>query len=201
MSDNPSSEPKEELHEQLEKHSKSVWHLSKIVACSLIVLALAASIFIGASKNKGLETITVTAISADKEPKDHNIPLFKRKEALPDYEVHVVYKNERTETLGARPNMSAANGITWTCSEPIAIYEIASIRLSDKDQMSSDVLQEVSIGKGEVTSGNYVFKFETASSASIGLWSFFKTPLGLAILGVVAIAVLLMLIPIISAAF
>lgn len=145
-------------------------------------------------RSTGLVEVRVTALDAAAEPKDHDIPLFKQKEALPDYEVVVRTKRDQSIDLGTKIDTSAVDGLTWKLADPVSTAEIAGIRLQDQDKLASDVLTEVQIDGPEVVSGNYRFEFRTEQSFRIGIESFFQTPIGMAISGAFFVAILVMLL-------
>jgi hypothetical protein len=152
-----------------------------------------ATVALSAYRSTGLTRITITALSAEAEPRDLRFPLFKQKEALPDYQVFVVLQKSGRLNLGTKPDQSAVKGINWNLPSPVSVYDIASIKLQDDDKLISDAISEVQIDEQSVTDGNYRFDFHTERSFSVGLHSFFQTPIGQAISAAFLIAVLLVI--------
>ena len=150
---------------------------------AIALLCLGIGVALIANRSQGLDRITVTALDAEKEPRDHNIPLFKAKEALPDYRL-IVRTTDRWKKiqLGAKPNKSAVDGISWELPDPISLSDVASIRLEDEDKLLADALAEVQVVSDRVEEGNYKFEFATSFSPTVGVRSFFKIQLGRLIL-------------------
>jgi hypothetical protein len=167
-----------------------VWSISTRVA----LVSLAACVVLAAINSTGLSAVRVTALEDTVEPKDHNLPLVKQKEALPDYELIVVLRSGGTVKLGAKPDTSADEGLTWTLTEPVAISDIASIRLEEQDKLLSDAIAEVQFATEPVTDKGYEFSFTTERSFGMGVQAFFRTPMGLAIVGALFVAIVLVLI-------
>lgn len=173
----------------------SPWKIIQWICCTVIGVSVVACVLMAADRSRGLTSVTVTAKNADKEPKDHGVPLIKRKEALPDYELVVHSIHGHTTKLGAKPNTSAVEGLTWKLNEPISISEITGIRLQDQDKMVADAIVEVQITDDVADTPNYRFEFETSRSFSVGMRAFFFTPIGMAIAGAFFFAVLIMIAP------
>ncbi|QDU39086.1 hypothetical protein Mal4_34210 [Maioricimonas rarisocia] len=179
------------------------WRLLSWVCCAVVAVSLVTCLVIAAARSEGLTQVTVTALDGEAEPRDHQLPFVKQVDALPDYELVVrlhrggFLQSGGQRSLGARPNQSAVDGITWTLNDPIPISEIAGIRLQEQDKVISDALTEVQVvGSGRVEEGNWRFDFETQRSAAIGVEAFFATPIGKAISAAFVIAILLMLLPV-----
>lgn len=167
-----------------------VWSISTRVA----LVSLAACVVLAAINSTGLSAVRVTALEDTVEPKDHNLPLVKQKEALPDYELIVVLRSGGTVKLGAKPDTSADEGLTWTLTEPVAVSDIASIRLEEQDKLVSDAIAEVQFSTEPVTDKGYEFSFTTTRSLGVGVQAFFRTPVGLAIVGALFVAIVLVLV-------
>ena len=157
--------------------------LVRWIGLALALTSVGFGIAMIASRTEGLNRVTVTALDAEKEPRDHNIPLFKAKERLPDYRL-IINTTERWHkiTLGAKPNTSAVNGISWDLPDPISLSDIASVRLDDQDKLLADAVSEVQVTSDSASEGNYKFDFETSYSVTVGIRSFFKTQIGQMIL-------------------
>ncbi|QDT33059.1 hypothetical protein [Thalassoglobus polymorphus] len=171
----------------------SAWEITKLICCGVVAISVLSCVVVAVIRSTGLTEVRVTAISEEEEPRDHNIPLFKKTDALPDYEIILILNQGGKVRLGAKPNRSAANGLTWKLSKPVSLAEISGLRLQDQDKLVSDAITEVQIESQSVTSGNYRFDFTTKRSFGIGLVSFFETPVGMAICGAFAIAVMLII--------
>lgn len=171
------------------------------ICAGVIGVAVLACVLLASSRSEGLSRVTVIAQKDTDEPRDHQIPFIKQKEALPDYELVIVCRRGTNERLGMKPDRSARDGLTWTLREPISINDIASVRLQDRDKVLSDVVAEVEFTKGPATDSGFDFQFETVQSSKVGIDSFFDTPIGKAISGAFFIAVLLMLLAALGPAF
>ncbi len=188
----------EEVTESTNGDSRqSIFSPGKLTAwlcLAVISLSVIACIAMSAVRSTGLTKIKVTALDAASEPRDHNLPLFKKKEALPDYELFLILSNGNEILLGSKPDTSAAQGLTWQVSDPVSNSDVASIRLQEKDKVISDAVAEVQIQGNSVTENGYRFDFTVQQSASIGLKSFFKTPIGIAITTGFTIAVIIVIL-------
>ena len=163
--------------------------------CFFVVLASTVScITLAMIRSTGLAGVVVTAASKEAEPRDHALPLIKRKEALPDYQVIVLLHDGGKINLGTKPDTSAVDGLEWRLGDPVSITDVAGVRLQDQDKVVSDVLAEVQIDGSKAVAGNYEFQFRTERSMSVGVQSFFNTPIGKAIVGAFFVAVLLMVV-------
>ena len=151
------------------------------------------TVALSAYRSTGLSLITVTALDAKAEPRDHHLPLLKQKEALPDYQIFVILQNSRRLNLGTKPDQSAVEGLNWSLASPVSVNDIASIRLQDDDKLVSDAVSEVQIEGRSITEGNYRFEFHTERSISVGIHSFFQTAIGMAISTAFFVAVLVMI--------
>lgn len=164
------------------------------IASRVAVVSLAACILLAALNSVGLSAVRVTALEDTVEPRDHNLPVVKQQEALPDFELIVVLRSGGQVKLGAKPDTSAADGLVWTLTEPVAVSDIASIRLEEQDKLVSDAVAEVQFAAGPVTGKGYVFSFTTTRSLGVGVQAFFRTPVGLAIVGAFFVAIVLVLV-------
>ena len=172
----------------------SPWRLTGWLCACVIAVSVVACVIMAGIRSTGLTEITVTALDEASEPRDHNLPFIKQKEALPDYEIIVILNNGQQIRLGAKPDTSAVDGLTWNLSDPVSLAEVASVRLQDQDKVVSDAIAEVQITADSVTQGGYRFDFRSERSASVGVQSFFRTPIGMAIAAGFCIAVLLILL-------
>jgi len=172
----------------------SLGQLTAWLCIAVIGLSVIACVAMSAGRSTGLTAIKITALDAASEPRDHNFPLFMKKEALPDYELFLILSNGGKIILGSKPNASAAEGLTWQVSNPVSNSDVASIRLDERDKVISDAVAEVQIQGNSVTEHGYRFDFTVQRSASIGLKSFFKTPIGIAITTGFTIAVIIIIL-------
>lgn len=170
----------------------SPWRLAGWLCAGVIAASVIACVLLAVVRSTGLVKVTVTALDKSAEPRDHNIPLFKQKEALPDYEVTILRTDGDEIHLGSKPDTSASDGLDWHVSDPVSLSDIAAIRLSEKDKVLSDAVAEVQITGATTTSNGYQFDFTSQRSFSVGVKSFFGTPIGMAIAAGFCIAVLLL---------
>ena len=173
--------------------SNLLWRFIKLICLGVALLSVLACVAMAAVRSDGLTQVTVTALDAEAEPRDHNIPFIKQKDALPDYTITVNSTRRKQTYLGVKPNESAIAGLVWKLPDPISTHDVASICLKDNDTVVSDVIAEVQFNNESVTSGNYRFEFATERSFGVGVESFFRTPVGQAITFAFTIAVLLMI--------
>ncbi len=168
----------------------AAWALSLV-----IVAALGASVALAYARSTALTDVTVTAVDAAAEPRDHLLPFVRQQEALPDYEVrlrgHGLFN---TRSLGVKRDRSAADGLRWAVEPPVALTEIAAVDLRDRDAALSDALASVPATPAGATEGNYRFAFETNRSWQAGTDAFFATAVGKALTAGLTIAVVLLIL-------
>jgi len=169
----------------------SPWRQIGLLCTGILVISILSCIAIVATRSAGLTSVTLTALDPAKEPVDHIVPLVKRHEALPEYQLTVLMRNSDRIELGTKPDASAANGLKWQLAEPVCVAEIATLRLTERDKLISDPLAEVHVTGPRVTENGYRFDFQTERSVGVGLHAFFRTPIGMAISGAVFLAVFL----------
>lgn len=174
---------------------------TKMIVLSTIALSVVSCFVIAAIRSEGLAKVTVTALDEAAEPVDHDLPLIKSVEALPDYSLIVNLTDGSQIKLGTRPNRSAIGGLAWQIANPVSIYDISSIRLEDEDTFLSDTIEEISLANDVVIAGNYRFEFETERSFAVGIASFFKTPIGIAITTAFSIAILIIILMLLASIF
>lgn len=177
----------------LQPTALSPWRLTGWLCAGVLVLSVGACVVMAAIRSTGLTDITVTALDETAEPRDHNLPLIKQKEALPDYELTVILTNGDVVRLGAKPDTSAVDGLTWRLNDPVSIADVASVRLQEQDKVISDTVAEVQILGDSTTVKGYRFEFAAERSTSVGIKSFFGTPIGKAIFAGFVIATVLLL--------
>ena len=157
----------------------------------VIALSVGVCVALAVMRSNGLTSVTVTALDPQAEPRDHDLPLVKQKEALPDYRVTVILNDGEWVKLGTKPDTSAAEGLTWQLSEPVSLAAITSVRLDDVDKVVSDTIAEVEFGSGvPVEEKGYRFEFTAERSFAVGVQSFFGTPVGQAIAVGLCLAIL-----------
>ncbi len=175
--------------------STSTWRIAGWICCGVIACSVFACIVMAAIRSNGLATVTVTALDQANEPRDPVVPLVnKETDALPDYEVIVNLSDGQRVKLGAKPNNSAVEGLTWELSNPVSVAEIASVRLQEQDVVVADAITEVHIAGNSLIDAGYRFDFSFERSLSVGIQSFFHTPIGKAIVGGFFVAIILMVL-------
>ena len=172
----------------------SPWRLTGWICVGVIVASVVACVLLAALRSNGLTAVKVTALDGFPEPRDHQLPFIKQKEALPDYELFLILHSGRQVHLGAKPDTSAARGLVWQISDPVSLADISAVRLREQDQLLSDALAEVHITGPTTTFAGYRFDFTSERSLSVGIQSFFATPIGLAIAAGFAISVVLLIV-------
>ena len=183
----------DEEDSQSDSPRMSAWKLIRLICLGVVATSVLSCVVIAASRSKGLTAVTVFVLDPDDEPQDHDLPFIKAHDALPDYELVAYRSSGATTSLGTKPNTSAAEGLTWTLNEPLPVCEVVGIRLQDQDKLISDSITEVQVVSEFAESDGYRFEFRTEHSVSVGVQSFFRTPIGMAISAAFFIAILLML--------
>ncbi|HBN74529.1 MAG TPA: hypothetical protein DD473_01660 [Planctomycetaceae bacterium] len=173
--------------------TQSAWPMMRLICFGIILLSVISCVVIAAFRSNGLIHVTVTALNSEVEPRDHNLPFIKQQESLPDYELIVNYSNGLKTNLGTKPNSSAVQGLTWRLNEPVPVCEIVGVRLQDQDKLISDVITEVQVTSDSTEADGYQFDFYTEHSVAIGVQSFFRTPIGVAISAAFFVAVLIII--------
>jgi hypothetical protein len=161
--------------------SKSPWRITAWVCGGVICLSVFACLALAAMRSSGLVAVKVTALDEAAEPRDPGIPVVGKKISLPDYEVTLMLRNGAKIYLGAKPDTSAVEGLTWRISDPVSLSDIASVRLREQDKVVSDAIAEVHVSNEPVTENGYRFEFTSEHSFGLGIQSFFQTPVGKAI--------------------
>ncbi|WP_339910684.1 hypothetical protein [Symmachiella dynata] len=169
----------------------SPWRIAGWGAVGVIVISVSLCVILAAIRSTGLTSITVTALDPAAEPRDHELPFFKQKEALPDYRLILLLNRGDQVRLGSKPDTSAADGLTWQLSDPVSLADITTVRLEDQDKLLSDTLAEVEVLDDVVVEQGYRFEFTSQRSLTVGIQSFFRTPIGQAIAAGFCIAVIL----------
>lgn len=172
----------------------SPWRITSWICAGFIILCLISCIVVAAQRSTALTQVTVRVLDPAAETRDHHVPLIKQKEALPDYELIITFNDGRTLRLGERPDTSAAVPITWHPSDLPPVNDIATIQLVEQDQVISDLIADVEVRGETVIENGYQFDFTTEHRFATGLSSFFKTPIGLAIMMGFGLAVFLMVV-------
>lgn len=170
-----------------------LWRMTRTLCTSVILLSVLGTVWTAWQQSIGLTAVTVTAVDPDAEPRDPGLPMLKQTHTLPDYQLTINLSNGAKIDAGAKLDASAVNGITWTLSEPVATAQIASVTLSEQDTLISDKLAEVQLGDGVADTDLYHFQFSTQRSFAVGIQSFFRTTLGLAVCAAFFCAVFLIL--------
>ncbi|MBV08612.1 hypothetical protein [Rubinisphaera sp.] len=67
------------------------------------------------------------------------------------------------------------------------------MRLQDQDKIISDVITEVQVTSDTAEADGYRFDFQTEYSLSVGIQSFFRTPIGKTISAAFIVAVLIII--------
>lgn len=174
--------------------SISPWRLIGWLCAGLIAASILTCVVMAAVRSAGLTEITVTALDAASEPRDHVLPLVKQKEALPDYELTLILTDGDRISLGTKPDTSAVDGLIWHINDPISIADVAGVRLFEQDKVISDAVAEVQILGESIIEKGYRFEFASKRSFSVGVKSFFGTPIGKAISAGFCIAVIVILV-------
>lgn len=175
------------------------WRVTGWICGGVVVASVVACVALATMRCSGLVTIKVTALDAAAEPRDHNIPFLKQKEALPDYELALLLHDGRKVHLGSKPDTSAADGLVWQIANPVSVLDIAAVRLREQDKVVSDAIAEVQITGNTVTENGYRFDFTQQRSVAVGVESFFGTPIGKAVATGFCIAALVLVLSVFAA--
>ncbi|MEM7314678.1 MAG: hypothetical protein AAF497_16140, partial [Planctomycetota bacterium] len=65
--------------------ASTIWRFTQLLCCGVILLSVLSCVVVAAIRSVGLTRVTVTALDKEAEPRDHDIPFVKQREALPDY--------------------------------------------------------------------------------------------------------------------
>jgi hypothetical protein len=172
----------------------SPWRITSWVCAAVVIGSVLACIWMASRRSAALVAVTVTALNPNDEPADLVVPLVNPREALPDYELVVMQLDGNQQYLGTRPDESAAKGLTWRLAEPLAVTQIAAVRLREKDKLVSDAIAEVQVQGKQVEAKGYRFDFGLEHSADVGIKAFFSTPIGMAISAAFFVGVLVLVL-------
>ena len=179
--------------EAITTSTHSHWRLARAACSGVILLSVLGSVITAWQQSIGLTKVTVTAINPDAEPRDPGLPLLAQKHTLPDYQLTINLSSGTQIDAGAKLDTSAVDGISWTLNEPVPVAQIASITLSEQDAVISDKLAEVQLDDALAGTELYRFEFSTERSIAVGMQSFFRTPVGIAVVAAFFCAVFLVL--------
>ncbi|WP_339749464.1 hypothetical protein [uncultured Rubinisphaera sp.] len=169
------------------------WQIARLICFAIILLSVISCVVIAAIRSNGLTQVTVTVLDPEIEPRDPIVPFMNPQEALPDYELVVIDSSGHKTNLGTRPNTSAVHGLSWQLNEPASVSEIVGLRLQDQDKVISDVITEVQVTSDTAAADGYRFDFQTEYSLSVGIQSFFRTPIGKTISAAFFVAMLIII--------
>ncbi len=185
---------KEKSHMNNQSTKLSPWKLTGWICAGVIGVSVLLCVVMAVVRSNGLTAVTVTALEDTIEPRDHDLPFVKQREALPDYELVVHLKSGDSFRLGTKPDTSAADGLTWHLNEPVSIADVTSVRLQDQDKVISDTIAEAQILGDSITEKGYRFEVASKRSMAVGVQSFFGTPIGQAITAGFCIAMIIIVL-------
>ena len=96
--------------------------------------------------------------------------------------------------IGTSVNKTAADWIDFEISDPPNLALVRGIRVSDKDSIEHDLLEEVQLVDSSPTGDKFHYRIKTKRSFKSGMVWFSTTPLGIAIFGGIGLAVFLLVL-------
>jgi hypothetical protein len=172
---------------QAKRVARSMRGIGAIAVCLLF-----ASFLIAAFLNSAVVKDVTVTFDGEAEPRDVTLKLGSD-EARPDYRVDLIARDNRYK-LGVQLNVSAREGVTFAVADQIPRRALQEIILLDEDPVRSNVIARVQ-GQGEILAANgYHFDLTVERSFDGGMIWFFETPIGLAILWGIGVAILLIVL-------
>lgn len=141
--------------------------------------------------SKELSSVTVSLLPGGVEHKDKTLLGMGKNDQAADYQLQLRSKKDGWIDLGTFANTPIGDGLTYTPSDSIPMRTIQEVRLLDHDKLESDVLDQGPLDRGEYQGVNYKIQVLSSFSLEAGFHWFFATPVGLAILAGIGIAVFL----------
>ncbi|MDQ8201056.1 hypothetical protein QEH56_23015 [Pelagicoccus enzymogenes] len=168
---------------KLEARSKKL-----INACVIAFLGWAVAGILLNSKQ--LDSVTVTLRPGATEHKDRTILIVGKNDEAADYQLKVRSQNAWID-LGTYANRPIGDGLTFLPSDSYPTRTIQEVLLLDHDKLESDTLEQGPLEDGKYQGSNYEFSIQSSFSLQAGFHWFFATPVGIAILGGIGIAIFL----------
>ncbi|MAT15150.1 MAG: hypothetical protein CMJ46_07750 [Planctomyces sp.] len=162
------------------------------ICVGLLIAAVASSLYMAKLRSTTLKSVKVTFVG-EEELRDHDLPLIKQREALPDYGLYLNHRRHGRILLNTHLDQSAKEGLAWDDFEEYSVEDISAVRLFDEDKIISEDLAEVRISAEPVTLNEYQFEFTVEESFDVGLKSFWDTPVGTAVIWSIGIVLLVMI--------
>lgn len=163
------------------------------------ILGFVAWAIVGVFRNSTqLSTVSVILLPDGVEHVDKTFLKIGEADKAADYQLRVRSTKEGWLDLGTFANTPIGTGIDFKPSDTYPTRTIQEVQLLDHDKIESDILDQGPIENKQYTGSNYQFKIESEFSIEAGLHWFFATPVGIAILVGIGIAVLIRVVPYIS---
>lgn len=169
----------------------------KIVnACILGFFAWA---LVGVLRNASkLSSVSVSLLPDGIEHVDKTFMKIGEDDKAADYQLKIRSTKDGWLDLGTYSNTPIGTGLSFKPSDNHPTRTLQEVQLLDQDKIESDVLDQGPLENGHYTGSNYQFEVESEFSIEAGLHWFFATPVGIAILVGIGIAVLIRVLPYIS---
>jgi hypothetical protein len=166
---------------------KSLWY-------GLLTLLLLLMLGLSAINSSALTAISIQLIDGKADHLDKRIPLLTRNgEEQPDYRVDYQV-NDRWHSAGTLVNQSAKQWLNYPITKPPNLKFVQAIRVVEDDLTKDDLLDQVPATQTEITGNQFQYRLETEYSIDAAMEWFASTPLGMAILGGVFLAVFLVIL-------
>ncbi len=163
------------------------------IKCAILGILLSLFVLLIIAKGEALTQVHIKIQEGQDERMDKGIPFITAEEdKLPDYKL-LYLVDDRWHTIGTIRNTSAQDWLRYTIADPPNLSLVKRVRVVEEDVALDDVLDEVAVADGGVSGTMFAFEFKSTRSFGSGMQWFFATPVGLAILSGVCLAVLVMI--------
>ncbi len=140
-----------------------------------------------------LESVMVTLDANGTEHLDKTLLGVGKADEAPDYRLRVRV-SDRWYDLGTYSNTYIGDGLKFSTNTNYPIHEIEEFQLLDEDKLENDVIEQFPFDSLTHNGNNYNFQINKGKDLSAGFAWFFKTPIGIAILAGITLAVFLIVI-------
>jgi hypothetical protein len=135
-----------------------------------------------------VEAVVATLSPGGVEHRDKVVLGIGAADEPPDYGVRVRTRSG-WEDLGTHANTWIGGGLEFRPSESIRVSAVREVQLVDRDKLENDVLEQAPLNDHTIIGRNYTLEVRTTFDLESGFGWFFQTPVGLAILFGIGVAV------------
>ncbi len=145
-----------------------------------------------------ITAVTVQIKPGVEEPDDKKLPGGDDADRLPDYKLLIEKADGALIRLGTKLNTSAREPLTWTVSDPISLRYCQTIVLIEEDKLLDDQLAKTNVPGTTFETDKYTFRLETTRTFKAAQEYLADTPVGIAILVGIGLAIFLYVLSLLS---